>query len=406
MATCRRSVASALLCAATLSGARFPAPTAQAPVPVTVPIRVINNHVYVRMVGGKENRELWFLLDTGAGISMMHLPTADSLGFPLGNPVQVGGAGPAVRRGARLSGVRVRLAGDSTLSVAPQIAMPLVALNAFEGIPVSGILGHDFIAQRVLEIDYARERLTLHDAKSFRYSGPGSRVPLRMRDNYPHVNAELVLADGGTVAADLAIDAGASGALALTRPLVERNRLLQRSGTTIYRQAGRGAGGATSAHIGRLARLRLGSVELVSPIAAMYGDSAGVFSTDGLFDGVIGGDVLRRFTVFLDYSRQEAILQPNASRDEPFEADMSGASFQIDSGHAGVRVVDVMPNGPAAHAGLRPNDLITAIDGVPALEYGIERLRRRMQRNGGEVAVVIRREGKEQTIRLPVRRLI
>ncbi|HEU4994483.1 MAG TPA: aspartyl protease family protein, partial [Gemmatimonadaceae bacterium] len=391
--------ASAVLCAIPAA-----AQTSQASASVTTPIRVVNNHVYVRVTSG--GREMWFLLDTGAGASLMNMATADSLGIPLGDSVRIGGAGPAVVRGARLKDATVRLAGDPSMSVSPRVAMPMTGLNNYEGIPVSGILGHDFLVQRVIEIDYAAERLTLYDPKTFRYSGSGARVPITIRDNYPHVNAELELKDGGRITADLIIDVGSSGALALGKPLVEKHRLIERTGPTIYRQTGRGAGGAMRAHMGRLARLRLGTAEVVSPIAGMHGDSAGVFSHDRLFEGNIGGEVLRRFTVILDYGRKEMILQPNAAHDEPFEADMSGAGFRIDSAHAGLRVTDIMKDGPAAQAGLEENDLITAIDGKPAMEYGVDALRLRLRRQGGEITFTVLRDGVERTIRIPIRRLV
>ena len=387
---------------ALLAVAVLPLP-AQAPSPVTAPIRIVNNHVHVGVTSA--GRDLWFLLDTGAGQSLFDLPTATSLRIATTGRAGFAGGGAGVAQGATLSGASVRLAADSSLSVVVSLAMAMVGLNAVEP-PVHGILGHDFIRQRVLQIDYAGGRLVLHDPKTFRYTGTGARVPIRIKDNYPHVDAQLFLEDGERVSADLIIDVGASGAFGLGKQLVERHRLLQRTGPTIHRTVGRGAGGSLKAHMGRLARVRLGGAELVAPIASLFGDSAGVFSNDRLFQGIVGGEVLRRFTVYLDYGRGQMILEPNSAFGEPFESDMSGAAFRLDPAGAGFRVADLMTNGPAERAGLAVNDLITAIDGRPATELGLEALRQRLRRPGGEVALTVQRAGIERVIRIPLRRLV
>jgi hypothetical protein len=383
--------------------ARAPsAPSAPSVVPVVVPIRVVNNHVHLRMSSG--GRDVSLIYDTGAGSTLLDLPVAERLGFRLGQAVNIGGAGPTAMRGFRLAGGTLVLPQDSSISVTPGIAFPM-SLGAFEGIPVNGILGADFTAQSVVQLDYARQRMTLHP-RTFRYAGDGVRLPLTFKEGQPHTVGEVVLADGARLSADCLIDVGASAALILTKPFVEKHRLLERVGPTVRRKAGRGVGGSAWATIGRVAAVRLGAAELREPITGLYGDSAGVFSTDRSFECNVGGDILRRFVVYLDYGRKEMILEPTAAVTDPFEADMSGAAFRTDTVAAGIRVTDVMPRGPAEAAGLREDDLLVSIDGRPALAFGLDALKRRFRRSGGEVELTVRRAQTDRVIVLPVRRLI
>lgn len=371
--------------------------------PVVVPIQVVNNHIHLRMSSG--GTDLSLIYDTGAGTTLLDLPVAQRLGFRLGQTVNVGGAGPAAVQGARLVGATLVLPQDSSIKVSPSIAFPM-SLAAFEGIPVNGILGADFTAQSVVQLDYAAHQMLLHP-RTFRYAGNGVRLPLTLKDGHPHTTGQVVLADSTRLSADCEIDVGASSALTLTKPFVEKNHLIERVGQTIRRKAGRGVGGSAWTAIGRVAALRLGSAELLAPITGFYGDSAGVFSTDRNFECNVGGEILRRFIVYLDYGRKEMILEPTAAVHDSFEADMSGAAFRIDTIAGGFRVTDVMPQGPAEAAGLVENDLIASIDGRPALEFGMEALRRRLRQNGGEVQFTVRRSpGEPVIIRLPVRRLI
>jgi hypothetical protein len=382
-----------------------PADSAHRPAgPVALPIELANNHIYVRACVG--SRPLWFLLDSGAGVSLLDLGTAEALGLALGDRIEARGAGPGATRGAQLAGVSAYLPQDPSVAVPIPAALALTGLAAFEGRQPNGILGHDFIEQAVLQIDYHGRRLVLHDPETFRYAGPGARVPLRLVGNSPHVSAELVLADGGRVAADFVLDLGSSLAVVLTKPLVDAHGLRRRVGPTITRPAGRGAGGSASAEIGRLAGLEIGTAQLRAPLAYLYGDSAGVFSVATHFEGNIGGEVLRRFTVYLDYAHQELILEANADRAEPFETDMSGAVLVADSAGAGMRVAVVTPGTPAAEAGLAPDDLIVTVDGRPASDVGLGPLRMLLRRAGTIVALTVRRDGRDRVVRLTLRRLV
>ena len=383
--------------------ATTPGPAATA-APIVVPIRVVNNHVHLLMTAG--GREIPMIYDTGAGLTLLDIPFADAAGMKRGGKVSLGGAGTNPVRAFAIDGNRtIALPQDTAVKVKPVVEFEMF-LAPYEGIPVGGILGADFTRQFVVQIDYAGERMILHP-RSFTYTGNGIRLPLTFKEWHPHTPGLIVLADSTRINADCQIDVGASGALALARPFVEKNRLLQRVSPTIRRRTGRGVGGSSWATIGRIARLQLGTAELQMPVTSMYGDSAGVMSSSN-FDCNVGGEVLRRFMVYLDYGRKEMILEPLANVDDPFEGDMSGAAFRIDSaaGGGGVRISDLMPKGPSEAAGLREDDLIISIDGRPAIEYGLEALRRRFRRVGGEVEFKVRRGQEEQVIRVPVRRLI
>jgi hypothetical protein len=50
---------------------------------------------------------------------------------------------------------------------------------------------------------------------------------------------------------------------------------------------------------------------------------AGTLADRG-FGGVVGGDLLRRFTVTFDYPARRLLLDPNAAFDEPSDFDLSG----------------------------------------------------------------------------------
>jgi hypothetical protein len=202
------------------------------------------------------------------------------------------------------------------------------------------------------------------------------------------------------------VDVGAASALALTRPFVEAHQLRTRIAPTVQRIGGGGVGGTVVTDVGRVATLKLGGLEVHNVITSLYGDSAGVMSGNENWIGNIGADVLRRFTVFLDYRRHRIILEAHASTNEPFEADMSGVTFTLPGSPGRIVVSDVLRNSPASAAGLAPGDTVIAIDGATPSDARLRDLRERLLHENVEVALTFLRGGEAKTVHLRTRRLI
>jgi hypothetical protein len=100
------------------------------------------------------------------------------------------------------------------------------------------MLGYEFVRRFVVAIDYVKHELRLYDARTFHYEGSGAPIPLIFLDNQPHVVAEVRLADGGTVKGRMVVDVGSGGALLLTKPFADENRLRERIGPTLHRRTG------------------------------------------------------------------------------------------------------------------------------------------------------------------------
>jgi hypothetical protein len=397
------AIALSLLLAASSPGSVCTAPPSTATYPIRVPIEVVSNHVYVKVCSGE--RELQFILDTGAGGSFFDMSIARDVGARLGSHFAVRGAGAGAVDGASVtnSGVTV---GAARLSVPIAAALDLSALPPREGHRIDGILGHNFIARYVVVIDYVAQELRLFDPSVFEYTGPGTSMPLTFAAGHPVVEASVRLSTGDTIAGRFVVDVGAASALSLTGTFVAANQLRTRVGPLVRRVSGGGVGGMVTTDVGRVAGLRLGGRELRDVVTTFYGDSAGVMSGNADWIGNIGGDVLRRFTVILDYQHRRIVLEANAGSAEAFEADMSGAALMLSSSPSRFIVSDVVRNSPAAEAGLAPGDLVLAVDGVVPDEGTLPDLRQRLNREGESVELTILRGRETKTVRLRTRRLL
>jgi len=371
--------------------------------PVVAPIEISNNHVYVKVCAG--DTPLDFILDTGAGATFFDLHRARALGLKVGSAFTVRGAGAGTVAGGRVEGGAVSLVG-TWLKQPVSSAIDLSNLPSREGHRMDGILGYDFISRFVLAIDYVKQELRLYDPDSFQYAGPGTTVPITFFSNHPHIDTELRLADGATIPGRMIVDVGSAASLSLAKPLVDQYHLRDRIGPTVRRRGGGGVGGATWSDMGRIAGLRIGNLEIAKPTTTLFGDSAGVFTTPGTWVGNIGGEVLRRFTLFLDYKHNRLILEPHAGTNEAFEADMSGIGFVLDDSLHTLIVDSVVPDSPAAAAGLSPRDTITAIDGRASTPAELRELRKRLKHEGEHVSLTIRHGGEPKTVVIVTRRLV
>ena len=143
-----------------------------------------------------------------------------------------------------------------------------------------------------------------------------------------------------------------------------------------------GIGGLTEQPVDRLPRIDFGPVKLEQVPTYLSRDEHGGLAELLGADGIIGTEVLRRYTAIWNYPSGELILEPNVAIEEPYRhaaADRAGVYF-IAGGTAleEIRVDQVAAGGPAAQAGLRSGDILVEIDGVDASTLTLESLRRRL----------------------------
>jgi S1-C subfamily serine protease len=118
--------------------------------------------------------------------------------------------------------------------------------------------------------------------------------------------------------------------------------------------------------------LTLGSVTIDAPVAEITTDKGGAAEA-ARTAGNIGGDVLKRFTLTLDYAHQTLWLQPNALAATPEVFDRSGLWISR-AEDGGIKIADVAA-GSAAAAALVVGDEIVSINGRPARGIALYALR-------------------------------
>jgi hypothetical protein len=259
-------------------------------------------------------------------------------------------------------------------------------------------IGMTVLNRFVVELDHEAPAVRLHDPATFRYSGPGRAIPFAMQDNYPFTTATLTLRGGQQVEARRVIDTGAVASIAyFSRTFAQQNKLAERALASAPDTMGNTAC--------RIERFALGAVGIHRPVVHHFGTAG--FGGQAEPDGMIAIDFLRRFRVFLDYTRSRMILEPNRVDAGPPFFDASGLRVQrIPNTPDALRIYEVLPGTPAAEAGLKPLDLLVALDDTPAGRMSPGMVREALARDGRETTLLIQRADEVFAVRVALRRLL
>lgn len=367
-----------------------------------IPFELSNNLILVQ-ASVNDSVPLWFILDTGASSTVIDSQLAKELRLKArSRVVETGGAGTATALTFKGNSLKLPNVEAANLTIS---GLPIDFLSSPIGRTISGVIGNDILKKLAVEVDYASQVINLYEPESYQYSGSGEVVPLTLEGDLPFASGRVALAGRPVIRGKFELDSGSTGAVLFNTPFVDRNKLLDSISKTSHIRTS-GVGGSAQAFSGRLKSIRLGSFQLENPIArfsrARRGDHA-----SSRYDGLIGGEILRRFKVLFDLSHRRMILEPNAQFSEPYEVDMSGLDMATEGQDFSVVVVNEVEKGsPAAEAGIQEEDVITAINGRPTKEFTMTQIRKMFMRDGKEYLITLKRGPKELQTKLKLRRLI
>jgi hypothetical protein len=273
------------------------------------------------------------------------------------------------------------------------------------GRPYQGTLGGDFFSRVVVEIDYGRQTLRLYDPAAYKYTGKGAVIPLRFGGAAPLIKASFKLAGTKTREDDFVVNTALDASVMISDRFSEAHRIFSSHVKTINASDPQIQGGATVA-LGRLTDLEIGRYEIRGPVAAFVHPAANS-SLDNNRAGVIGGEILRRFTVIFDYAHQQLILDPNNHFEDYEQEDKSGIAVVAKGpGLLTFEVASVQPGTPGAEAGVLKGDVIAGIDDEPAADLTLTSIRALFRQVGHKYKLLIQRNGQSVQITVQMRRLI
>ncbi|HEV8368787.1 MAG TPA: aspartyl protease family protein [Pyrinomonadaceae bacterium] len=337
------------------------------------------------------SRPLWFILDTGANTAVLDETIAQELG------IKAEGGGET--QGVGSNSVQMKFLKNITFAL-PDLEFfddKIISLDyrpnfAFQGREMHGLFSYDFLKRFIVTIDYWNRLLTVTEPDAV-VQRNGEVFPLTFKHGLPYVDAEITVPGNPPQKATFLVDVGSGDTVDWPNLGISKGKLLE----TV---TGVGLGNNEKKGFTGRGTFRLGKFEFKEiPIHCCGGNEWG--------NHLIGGELLRRFTVTLDYPHQRMVLLPNRDLSKPFLFDGSGLILRQERDTRLFRIKTVIPGSPGAEIGLQASDLIEQVNGVPAMQWTLETLDEAFSEPGRTFDLIVSSQsGRKRSVKLLTRKLI
>jgi hypothetical protein len=362
-----------------------------------VPFTFLNNHIVVDvMLNGKG--PFHFIFDSG-GSNIMDPAVAAQINAPGRGSVNVSGVGNGPEHAQIASVDSVRL-GTSELTSQRFIVLPTRdGFGASEGPQIDGLIGAEFLGKFVTTIDYEGRELRFGDTSDEQADG-AQVLPITLSGGHPRVPCRI-----DDIPTTCSMDTGSRLGATVVKPFADAHPTIIPSTMTANSIEGYGIGGAAYGRLGRLGSVSFGTLSVHDVITDFSTQTRGAFA-DSSIAANIGGAVLRRFTVTLDYGHLRLTLRPNATFAQRDSGDRSGLFLIGRNGT--ITVLDVRPGTPGADAGINKNDVIVSINGQAYETIALPDVRAILSGPAGSALdiVLADRSGAARTVHLILREYI
>lgn len=394
---------------------------------VQISFKLINNLIVIPLEVNGQN--LSFILDTGVNKTILFYPSEkDSLNFSTSNSTQLRGLGKDKDINAYISENNIVKIKDiinfnEVIYVTPNSSFDF---SKSMGVTIHGIIGYSLFKNFVIKINYTSQRITFYKSNSYQYKNCRNCVtkPMIFSKNKPYINTQISLDTIGHKLTEvkLLIDTGGSDTMWLFENAKKRIITPKRFFNDIL---GESITGHIYGNRSRINKLLLGHLEIKNPTVSFL-DSTSIFITNKFKtrNGSIGGKILRRFTIWFDYSNKIVTLKKNKDFSHEFNYNMSGlhvvynglkiirqAEFEnseknINSSNPQYKytyqfkpsyVVDqIVPNSPADKAGLLEGDIIYKINNKHSYQFDIEQIFYKLQeKDQKKIKITVDRNDKK-----------
>lgn len=331
---------------------------------VSFPFESYNNLIVVPVILN-HRMPLRFVLDTGVRTSILTDRTfSDILNISYARKIPLVGAdGDREIVAYVANGISLKLPGVVGQGQALLVLEEdYLQLKSYLGTEVHGILGYELFNRFIVEIDYESSILTLHEPYSYKPKRKRNVIHLEVQDTKPYIHTNFQLQDGTTINVKLMLDTGASHSLLLDMDSHPELKLPEK---VVRANLGRGLGGDINGYIGRIGSIEFGKYSFDNVISSWpdRGSFANILRRTGR-QGTLGGGLLSRFTVVIDYFNGNLYYRKNQNFNNQFEYDMSGIEIRATGQKLNHFIISQLrKDSPATKVDLQLGDEIVAING-------------------------------------------
>ncbi|MFB9108345.1 PDZ domain-containing protein [Flavobacterium gyeonganense] len=294
---------------------------------VVIPFKLINNLVFIPIkVNGIE---LNFLLDSGVDETILFsMEDKKEVSFKNVEKIKLRGLGSEEEiEGLKSTNNILVTHGLKSINHLVYIILDQgFNLSSHVGIPVNGIIGYKFFKNNVVEINYQKKKIFVHQNNENvrnNFDKNFKTIPITIERSKPYVIASAMVADKN-IPAKLLIDIGNSDSF-----WVFENDKIKLPKKNFPDFLGKGFSGDIEGHRAKISNFSLADFTFKNPIVS-FPDSSSIKNVKLVANriGSVGGEVLKRFTIVLDYADKKMYLKKNNKFNEPFSYNKSGITVQ------------------------------------------------------------------------------
>lgn len=282
--------------------------------------------------------------------------------------------------------------------------------EAFTGTSIHGILGSDFFRRFVIRINYRKRTISLYPPRHFKPPSSAATIatPISINRHKPYIYATVSIQEDRIDSLRLLLDTGAGLPLLLETNSNPRLKMPQQ---VVPSELGIGLGGQIQGYMGRVSKLHFADFqfqEVLTNFQDLSFLSDTVFTETRSRNGIIGNDILDRFTITLDYHNERAYFAPNRRYKKAFDYDRSGLQIIASGPDLSVfTVYNVLPDSPAGEAGVLEGDEIIRINGRGVSAMSLSSITRILQKKAGKkIKMVLRRNDEKYKVEFKLRDII
>ena len=415
---------------------------------IKIKAKIVNNLMIIPVL--VNGLELSFLLDTGVRSTILFGIDSDyELELNNKSTVWLRGAGDGKPSKAIKSTHNIITIGSAAAINQTVYYIPDSSQNFSPrlGFPVHGIIGYSLLKDLGVEMRYDKGFVKLYPLKVLKEKKCRScvSIPFELKEGKPYVN--LNLGDNKeALKAKLLLDSGSGDALWLFE---ETHEGIQVSENSFKDHLGLGLNGEVLGSRSRIEELQLGDFVL-NQVNVAYPDSTSLEYLNGVSyrNGSLGSEVLRRFTVYLDYDSKMLKLKKNKYFDDPFRYNRSGlvvehTGFELVAGldyriqkttstndysnnsgetiflatntvefpqlqlKSNYEIAAIRENSPGTEAGLSVGDRIVKVNGRDVTKLDLKDITKYFYRDEGEILrLQVDRKGYVFNCKLKLRKLL
>lgn len=342
-----------------------------------LPFKLINNTpvISARINGSKD---LFFILDTGLGTTLItELFEEDSIDLNYAKEISLKGLGKdnplkAIQSYQNEITIKKLKFESEKIHV---LSRDIFKLSNVYGTKINGIIGHSVFEKYIVVIDYQNKKVEFYNPNSFKYKNVKRfvQLPITFLNRKPFINTYAIMENGERIKIKLLVDTGASLAFWLSKESNNRIIIPQKNLNSLI---GQGLSGNIYGKIGRIPKLEIGKYAL-NNIITSFPDSSSVkwMLQNETRNGSIGGEVLKRFKVIIDYRNQIISFQSNSLLKKSFEYNLSG--IEIRKPYLDLPIFNIFmvaDKSPAKLADIRKDDQIIEINGESVYSKSLDEL--------------------------------